>query len=186
MNRQEFEEAAKRYREEMFRLYAGRQDDAPSSPSVPLPPPPQEASPAPEPVQIPAGPEETAVKPESDGGILVHVRTARGVEPVAGAAVLITSEQDGMQSLISVQITDESGDVPEVRVPAPPSDADQQHPAYSVYGISVYAEGYYREHSTDVPVFEGVVSVQNFDLIPLPAGADDPFAAGRTHYNDMT
>lgn len=147
-------------------------------------PPMTEPDAAPEP--SPAEPEpDGTIKPEADGGILVHVRTARGAEPVAGAAVIITQERGGEQILISVRNTDDCGDVPEVRVPAPPSSADQQHPAYALYDISVYADGFYREHSKDVPVFEGVVSVQNFDLIPLPAGQDDPYTGSRTHYNNL-
>lgn len=244
MNRQEFEEAARRYREEMFRLYAERQLNPPPAPppapppsrvphhppSVPpvqipprptrMPPPPvpqrgvlpalsdgegpAAADPLPEPdiagapadsVYLPENPpqepepvpesEAGAVKPESDGGILVHVRTARGAEPVPGAAVLITQEQNGEQVLIAVRTADDCGDVPEVRVPAPPSSADQQYPAYYVYDITVAAEGFYRERSTDVPVFEGIVSVQSFDLIPLPAGHDDPYTGSRTHYNHL-
>ena len=48
------------------------------------------------------------------------------------------------------------------------------------------AAGFYREHSTDVPVFPNVTSVQNFDLIPLPAGADEPLPDGDiTFYNNM-
>lgn len=257
MNRQEFEEAARKYREEMFRLYAARQFNPPPAPQQPAPPVPPKPPLPPSPPRNPhvphhppvrppmmpqrppltppppfaalpalsdgqeqpaetespqesttpenAPPEDIAylpenppqepdgsgtddagaVKPDASGGILVHVRTARGAEPVPGAAVVITQEQNGEQILISVQTTNECGDVPEVSVPAPPSTADQQYPAYYVYDISVSAEGFYREHSKDVPVFEGVVSVQSFDLIPLPAGHDDPYTGSRTHYNNL-
>ena len=52
MNRQEFEDAARRYREEMFRMYAARQLDPPPKPQPPHPaaqhpaPPPPRSIPA--------------------------------------------------------------------------------------------------------------------------------------------
>lgn len=220
MNRQEFEDTARRYREEMFRLYAGRQMNPPPKPvqmpaPVPAPPPRRDLPPTdfrqmpaavPEPPAMPQDPpqpelppalqdvpdsapqddpQENMIKPETDGGIRVHVFTARGAVPVAGATVIITREAGGETVLISVQQSDDCGDCPEVRVPAPPSTADEQFPAYYTYDIAVQADGYYRERSADVPVFEGVVSVQSFDLIPLPAGHDDPYASGLTYYNSM-
>lgn len=224
MTRQEFDEAARRYREELFRLYAARQLDPPPKPAAPVQQPATESVPVsvPEPViqpepqrdipeQVPqnipedtmpqetaviepepemptepeAEPEDTAVKPETGGGILVHVRTAGGARPVPGATVLITQQQGADTELIALLLTDACGDTEEVRVPAPPSQSDQQFPPYASYDITVHAEGYYRENSADVPVFEGVVSVQSFDLIPLPAGQTDTLAGAQTFYNHM-
>ena len=39
---------------------------------------------------------------------------------------------------------------------------------YSVYDISVYADGFFRERSVDVPVFAGITSIQQFNMVPLP------------------
>ena len=37
-----------------------------------------------------------------------------------------------------------------------------------------------------MPVFPNITSVQNFDLIPLPAGSDEPLPDGDiTYYNNM-
>lgn len=260
MDRQEFEDAARRYREELFRLYAARQIDPPPKPvqaqpviavqngspqngvtqnlppqpappqaaalpvsdhllppgigenapdnateNLPVPgspgadyPPPdseyppenppensQETPPAFTQEGLPDMPDDSAVKPEADGGILVHVRTAKGSRPVPGATVLITQQTVDLPVLVAVLLTDACGDTEEIRVPAPPSTADQQYPAYAQYDITVHAEGYYRENSADVPVFEGVVSVQSFDLIPLPAGQTEGFTGAQTFYNNM-
>ncbi len=258
MTRQEFDEAARRYREELFRLYAARQLDPPPKPAAPVPEavpvsvpepradipeptaqpeprvdipeqtaqpeppadiPEQTAQPEPAPdnpeppADIPEppmpqdtadiaaeptadsapempeasgmSPEDTAVKPETGGGILVHVRTAGGARPVPGATVLITQLRGADTVLIALQLTDACGDTQEVQVPAPPSQSHQQFPPYASYDITVHAEGYYRESSTDVPVFEGVVSVQSFDLIPLPAGQTDSLTGAQTFYNNM-
>ena len=156
------------------------QDTAPDDADIPKPdqfPPEEEPQP------------DDAERMEADkttGGIRVYVRTARGAMPVPGAIVTITRDTGGMRpELIAVQTADDSGDCAEVTVPAPASTADQRRPAYFSYDITVSAAGFYREHSAGVPVFAGVVSVQNFDMIPLPAGHDDPYADDLTVYNDM-
>lgn len=224
MNRQEFEDTARRYREEMFRMYASQSMDPPPKPQPkPAPPPepprpalppakpdlpPQEiapvlphvrepipAPPRPEPVpqNVPALSDNTAddaPRPseyEGDtGSIHVHVMTAQGTRPVVGATVTVTRNVGGDVQLISLQTTDLSGNVAPVTVPAPPPSADQRDPEAYHYDISVQAAGYYREHSTDVPVFPHITSMQTFEMIPLPAGTDDPFPGGDiTYYNGM-
>ena len=206
MNRQEFEDTAKRYREELFRMYAGQNLNPPPKPAPPAAPPVQEpklpvpqpepqpetAVPVPEPPadipqMIPEEPEEPALpKRAYTGFIRVHAVTAEGARPVAGATVTITHFSKGEPELISLQTTDDSGETETVTVPAPPPSADQRRPASFLYDISVQAEGYYREHSTDVPVFPGVTSVQTFILIPLPAGSTEPVPGGDlTFYNNM-
>ena len=232
MNRQEFEDTARRYREEMFRMYASQSLDPPPKPAprsqpepprpAPAPPPipPQPVFPSPAPLRpapppvpeerqpVPAAPPDSpppipeilpvlAPVDEPDGSqpdnlrehtgiIRVHVSTAQGTRPVVGATVTVTRSMDGDVHLISLQTTDLSGNIRPVTVPAPPPSKDQRSPASFVYDLSVQAAGYYREHSADVPVFPGITSVQNFDLIPLPAGMDDPFPGGDiTFYNQM-
>ncbi len=256
MNRQEFEDTARRYREELFRMYASQNLSPPANqkpkpapppgvpkpvlpppppppgapkpvlppppppPSVPKPvlppppPPPNSAKPVlppPPPFSVPAmassersadgepkrvteqeeperfdAPEEPALpKRAYTGCIRVHTVTAEGARPVAGAAVTVVRFIDGEPELTALRITDDSGETDTITVPAPPPSADQRHPVSFLYDISVQAEGYYREHSTDVPVFPGVTSVQTFVLIPLPAG-DDPVNGGDfTYYNNM-
>ncbi|MCQ2408231.1 MAG: hypothetical protein MJ065_06850 [Oscillospiraceae bacterium] len=218
MNRQEFEDTARRYREELFRMYASQNPAAPPpkpqprtvTPSVPdiavqpetvpvqasLPadlPPEQSLRETPVPPQNPAQetepePSEAPGLPKRDytGIIRVHTATAQGARPVFGAAVIITRIVQGDPELISLQSTDESGNIEPVQVPAPQPSADQRNPQSFFYDITVQAKGYYREHSADVPVFPHITSVQNFDLIPLPAGADEPDTGGDlTFYNNM-
>lgn len=210
MNRQEFEDTARRYREELFRMYAGQnmnllpkppKNQCPAPLPVPPKPPqneqsavtamaisaPEEPEPA---VSAERSQEETAApvlpKRAYTGIIRVHVATAQGARPVDGASVIISQMTDGEPELISLQTTDQSGNIEAVTVPAPPPSADQRRPASFLYDITAQAAGYYREHSTDVPVFPNITSVQNFDMIPLPAGADDPLPDGDiTFYNDM-
>ncbi|MBQ8920539.1 MAG: carboxypeptidase regulatory-like domain-containing protein [Oscillospiraceae bacterium] len=120
------------------------------------------------------------------GIIRVRVMTAQGARPVVGAAVMMTRNTGGEPELISLQTTDRSGCIEPVTVPAPPPSDDQRNPESFLYSITVQAPGYYREHSEDVPVFPNVTSVQNFDMIPLPSGTDEPIPGGDlTYYNEM-
>lgn len=221
MNKQEFEDTARRYREEMFRMYASQSMDPPPKPKPPVPPPPDRPPVAPPPPPKPPVqpdfpppaippllphdrqplPEFTpsAVPALSDGEsgdtlpdakdtgtILVHVATAQGTRPIVGATVTITRNVGGDVRLMSLQITDLSGNIEPVTVPSPPPSADQRDPLAFYYDISVQAAGYYREHSTDVPVFPHITSMQTFEMIPLPAGTDDPLPGGDiTYFNQM-
>lgn len=131
-------------------------------------------------------PESAMQKRPYTGIIRVHVSTARGAKPIAGATVTVTRNLDGQTVLIALQTTDDSGNIAPVTVPAPPPSDDQRRPQAFYYEISAQASGYYREHSQDVPVFPYITSMQNFDLIPLPAGTDDPLPGGDlTFYNNM-
>ena len=201
MNRQEFEDTAKRYREELFRMYASQ--------NLSPPPRPQDSSPVPlslpvslpvrtnlsDAAAIPEADTEPADPPEQDapvlpkraytGEIRVHAVTAEGARPVSGAAVTVVRFTGGEPELVALRLTDDSGETETITVPAPPPSADQRHPASFLYDISVQADGYYREHSTDVPVFPGVTSVQTFVLIPLPAGGEPLSGGDFTYYNNM-
>ena len=224
MNRQEFEDTSKRYREEMLRMYLNQPMNPQPKPAPPpprpenrppVPPPPPSRPPIiPPPVSslVPpplrrvlpvmadaaqfteeeppqnddAAPEHTPQKRPYTGIITVHVCTARGARPIAGATVTVTRTVDGDNTLISLQTTDDSGNIAPVTVPAPPPSEDQRRPQAFYYEISAQANGYYREHSMDVPVFPFITSMQTFELIPLPAGTDDPFPGGDlTFYNNM-
>ncbi|MBQ9899367.1 MAG: carboxypeptidase regulatory-like domain-containing protein [Ruminococcus sp.] len=108
----------------------------------------------------------------ASGYIRVYVRTGDESAPVAGAAVSVTAVVDGMRVIIASGVTDGSGTAPTFTVPAPDLVHSQApDPAlrpYSLYDVSVTAEGFFNARSVDVPVFPGITSVQNFSMIPLP------------------
>ena len=60
----------------------------------------------------------------------------------------------------------------EIAVPAPnvsySLESDNNVRPYALYNVSVFADGYFREKSVNVPVFAGITSVQQFNLVPLP------------------
>lgn len=198
MNQQEFEDTARRYREEMFRLYANQSMTPPpkpmppmNQPQPPMPPTNQPQPPMP-PMNQPQPPmdlptEQPPAPPEAHyGSVRVAVSTARGARPVPGAIVTITREMNGREHLFALQITDESGETGEILLPAPAPSENQQHPDYYGYDIHVYAPGYYRESGMQVPVFPNILSLQRFDLIPLPAGVTDSHVSGDLmFYNHM-
>lgn len=112
----------------------------------------------------------------STGFILVNVRTGREATPVVGASVVVTAINEGNRLLAAAGITDISGTVLKFEVPAP-DKAYSQTPdtdvrPYSLFDISVRARGFFNARSVDVPVFSGITSIQNFNMVPLPIAAD--------------
>lgn len=108
----------------------------------------------------------------SIGYILVNTRTGENSSPVANASIIITAIADGKRNLIASGVTDDSGVSPKFSVPAPDlihsQFPDSAKRPYSLYDISVTADGFFNARSVDVPVFAGITSVQNFGMIPVP------------------
>lgn len=111
-------------------------------------------------------------KYNSLGWISVDVRTGENSSPIEGASVIITSMADGNLIFKATGVTDESGQIKKIALPAPSAslslDSENLIKPYSIYDISVYADGFFRERSVDVPVFAGITSIQQFDMVPLP------------------
>ncbi len=106
------------------------------------------------------------------GFILVNVRTGDNSSAVTNASVQVTATVDGKRMIIAGGITDSSGIAPKFEVPVPDSSLsqtpDSRKRPYNLFDISVTADGFFNARSVDVPVFEGITSVQNFSMIPLP------------------
>lgn len=205
MNQKEFEDTARRYREEMFRLYANQpitpqpkpmpspQMPVPSQqlsvPPTPLPTPPlaeRDTAPSVPPMDLPQEfPIAPAPTEEYHGSVKVRVFTAKGARPVEGAIVSVVREMDGKEHLYALQRTNSSGETGVIQLPSPPPTANQQAPQYYDYNIHVYAPGYYRESAMAMPVFPNILSLQNFDLIPFPAGVQPRNGGDLLFYNYM-
>ncbi len=207
MNQQEFEDTARRYREEMFRLYANQPMSPQPKPMAPpmTPPSPQMTTPPP-PMPLPAPPysgaetapmvqqpmdlpqEQPMMPPPAEeyrGSVKVRVSTAKGARPVAGAIVTVVREMGGKEHIYALQKTNDSGETGIIELPAPPPSANQQAPQYYDYNIHVHAPGYYRESTMAMPVFPNILSLQSFDLIPLPAGIQPRSGGDLLFYNYM-
>lgn len=113
---------------------------------------------------------------DSTGFILVNVRTGNESTPIVGASVVVTALENGKRLLAAAGITDISGTVTGIEVPAPDKIYSQTPYTdvrpYSLFDINVKARGFFNARSIDVPVFSGITSVQNFNMIPLPIGSD--------------
>lgn len=108
----------------------------------------------------------------STGYILVNVRAGREGLPIGGASVVVSAVYEGSRFFIAAGSTDISGTTIKLEAPAP-DEAYSQIPdpkvrPYSLFDISVRANGYFNARSVDVPVFSGVTSIQNFNMIPVP------------------
>ena len=126
---------------------------------------------------------------EGAGGLRVTVRTADGALPIAGANVRIYDRQSGRE--IGGLVTDRSGNTEVISLPAPAaalSQAPGGGEVYAIYRLTVDADGYYRQENESVPIFDGVLSLQNAALIPqapyegnasMPEG-NTRFEAGQT------
>ena len=112
----------------------------------------------------------------STGFILVNVRTGNESTPIVGASVVVTALDNGKRILAAARLTDISGTVTEIEVPAPDKayslTPDSAVRPYSLFDISVRARGFFNARSIDVTVFSGITSVQNFNMVPLTIGAD--------------
>ena len=101
----------------------------------------------------------------------MRVSTAGGAIPLSGAAVNIRSGDIDDSSVIYALVTDRDGLTPTVSLDAPPRSASQTPqntaPAYAVYNVDVYAEGYIPALFHNVPIFSGINSVQPAVLLPF-------------------
>ncbi|MBO5110685.1 MAG: hypothetical protein J6D21_08205 [Clostridia bacterium] len=109
---------------------------------------------------------------EHFGRLLVTVTTALGALPLEGAQVLIygtEGEAENQYVLYSLR-TDATGQTPRVLLPTVAeglSEVPGQLTPYTTYSVTVRKDGYYYAEENEVPIFEGVTSIQPMDLIPL-------------------
>ncbi len=104
------------------------------------------------------------------GYLTVRVSTAGGAVPLEGASVNVRGGNIDDSAVIYALETNRDGLTPTVSLEAPPRSASQTPdditPAYAVYNIDVYADGYVPAFFHNVPVFSGINSVQPAVLVP--------------------
>ncbi len=108
------------------------------------------------------------------GYMIVRVTTARGAIPLAGAVVTVSDYFDAESrergNAIGTYITNSSGLTERFELPAPPralSMSPGNGKSYLTYNVKVDKDGYYQQNYINAPVFEGITSIQNADMIPL-------------------
>lgn len=132
-----------------------------------LPGPDAEGTPrtVPENPELPAG---------GVGYLIVRVTTALGSIPLEGISVTVRNYnpegEAGKGSVITTLVTDRSGNTKRFPLSAPPKEMSQ-HPGdskpFASYSVDINTDGYYEQYYTNVPIFDGVTSLQQADLVPL-------------------
>lgn len=124
---------------------------------------------------------------DEKGYILVNVRTGSNSYAIEGAMVVVTAVIDGKRAVLASGLTDRSGISPKFELPVPDAEHSQEPGSdtrpYNLFDVSVTANGFFNARSVDVPVFPGITSVQNFNLIPVPlmmSSSDETL----TYYNE--
>ena len=154
------------------------QPAAPAVPSPPLPPDqpeinPPEANPQDDPLQ-PIAPEadtyENFLRENTKTGILrVQAYAGRQAVPVPGAQVTVSRTfSDGTKEFAS-GVTDENGIFDNVVLPAPDkalAEAPTGEAPYATYDICVTHPGYRTEVYQQVPIFDGIKSIQPVRFLP--------------------
>ena len=105
------------------------------------------------------------------GYLKVRVLTGGGGIPVGGNPVIVSRSTDKGEDLVSMLMTDQSGDTRVLQLPTyrnPNGTEPNDYRAASEYNISVGSEGYFSEESRGVSIFDGVTSIQTFNLVPEP------------------
>ncbi len=113
---------------------------------------------------------------DSVGYVIVNVRTGDESQAIAGATVLISAIVAGNRMIIASGVTDQNGTTSRFEVPVPAlslsQSPDTEKRPYNLFDVSVTAEGFFNARSVDVPVFSGITSIQNFNMIPVPLMMD--------------
>lgn len=105
------------------------------------------------------------------GYLKVMVTAADNALPIEGATVTVTNITGGNTTLINKQTTNSSGETERIELPAPPKELSLtpgNSNTYAKYNVRVDFPGYYTIENVDVPVFDGQVSMQPTQMIPLP------------------
>ena len=134
--------------------------------------------------------ETTLPRDMGTGFLVVQVTTANTAIPLAGAAVSVSGTENGRTDVLYELTTGNDGKTPRDALPAPVR-ADSQRPSsvppFSTYKISVVLEGYEQAIYNEVPIFDGVVAMQQADLIPVPENRyPDGFTVKRPNLFETT
>lgn len=105
------------------------------------------------------------------GSVIVVVNGGNNAIPLKNAMVKI---MDKNGSVLFQTLTDESGKTDIIKLPAPAlseslTPSQNNTKVYALYDISAEKENYVMSTNENVPVFDSTVSIQEFNLVWLPA-----------------
>ena len=106
------------------------------------------------------------------GTLMITASTANGAVPIEGAHVAISQTKEDGDKLLFSLVTDKSGHTPLVRLKTYPAsfsqDPDFVGRPYKSYMVRTALDGYFTVINNNVPIFDGMVSNQPVNMIPLP------------------
>ncbi len=111
----------------------------------------------------------TDTSTENIGFLTIEAKTANGAIPIENARVYIYPLGDENSVIYSLR-TDSAGQTEKVALETKSKDLSLvpgNFEPFSLYNVTVSADGYYSASRSRVPMFEGVHSILPFDLIPL-------------------
>lgn len=110
------------------------------------------------------------------GTMLFRVYTAREALPIMGARCVISKKIGGETRELCALITDSSGQTRAETLPAPSKELSQSFEnsiqPFSLYDATVTKNGYADVELRDIPVFDGVQSIQRVAMVPVAPGED--------------
>lgn len=113
------------------------------------------------------------------GYLVIRASTASNAIPLEGATVTVRGNQPNFSAVIVELTTERNGLTPKISLSAPPrrnSVSPGIENPFATYNIDVKSKGYFPTSTQQVPIFDGITSVQPINLIPLPKnGTSDRF-----------
>jgi len=103
------------------------------------------------------------------GTLIFQVTGGQGAFPVAGATVTITKPLDERLGISVTVITDESGKTAPISLPAPSKELSQKPNngiVYATYQAEISAPNHVTTKIRDLPVFDGITTIQPVNLPP--------------------
>lgn len=119
-------------------------------------------------------PQKEATRSEDNYGIVIVIaRTASGAIPISNALVTISSVIGDAVTVVASTETGVDGRTLPIPLPSQPisnSSRPGNDMPYSLYNIDTDASGFYGVRNIDVPIYPGITSIQQVELIPLIEG----------------
>ncbi len=117
------------------------------------------------------------------GFLIVQAVTANGALPVPDATVHIYEYAEDFDTertdIIYSLRTDNSGRTEKIALDAKDKELSQSPGnvrPYTTYNITVEKDGFYASEKINVPIFQGITSIQTAEMIPL-SEFSDPYSA---------
>ena len=120
----------------------------------------------------------------SKGFIQVQVYSGRSPIPISGAKVTVSKTLSD-KYVLSVVYTDKNGRTPTISLPAKPGTMSQTPEGtipYTTYDILIEKESYLNVTNLNVPIFEGILSIQPVRMNADTGGGGDVYDE-KSNYN---